>query len=33
MNKITTNKDKLEFECDLVYYEDGLKIIAPETEE
>ena len=26
MNKITTNKDKLEFECDLVYYEDGLKI-------
>ena len=26
MNKITKNKDKLEFECDLVYYEDGLKI-------
>ena len=26
MNKITMNKDKLEFKCDLVYYTDGLKI-------
>ena len=25
MNKITKNKDKLEFECDLVYYEDGFE--------
>ena len=26
MNKITTDKNKLEFECSLVYYTEGLKI-------
>ncbi len=26
MNKITTDRNKLEFECSLVYYTEGLKI-------